>query len=151
MGSIVACRGAGAGSERGGAARPRPPPLPLQSPPIAMAAPKFVLPPLPPPAPEGWGPGATVPPSLAGAPYAPFNKAERVGRIADFTPSGLKFGGEKVGGRRGGGRAAPPGRPAAGAGADAPLFPLQAGTNAATGSRARPSSTWRATRRWEGG
>ena len=59
--------------------------------------PRFEVPTVSDACPGGWGPGASVPPALAGAPYAPFNKADRVGRIADFTAAGLKFGGECCG------------------------------------------------------
>ncbi|KAK9826714.1 hypothetical protein WJX81_000679 [Elliptochloris bilobata] len=42
---------------------------------------------------EGWGP-TTVPEVLEGVPYAPYAKAEKVGRISDFTQSGFnKYGG----------------------------------------------------------
>ena len=43
---------------------------------------------------EGWGPN-TVPELLEGVPYAPYAKAEKVGRISDFTQSSYnnKYGG----------------------------------------------------------
>lgn len=42
---------------------------------------------------EGWGP-TTVPELLEGVPYAPYAKADKVGRISDFTQSGFnKYGG----------------------------------------------------------
>lgn len=42
---------------------------------------------------EGWGPKlSAVPPSLEGVPYAPYNKSERIGRAADFTQHGYKYG-----------------------------------------------------------
>ncbi len=43
--------------------------------------------------PEGWGPElSAVPPGLEGVPYAPYNKSERIGRAADFTQQGYKYG-----------------------------------------------------------
>lgn len=45
---------------------------------------------------EGWGPTASsIPEQLEGVPYAPYGKADKVGRISDFTQSGFnKYGGE---------------------------------------------------------
>ena len=41
---------------------------------------------------DGWGP-LTVPDHLAGIPYAPFGKGDKVGKISDFTQAGSKYGG----------------------------------------------------------
>lgn len=40
---------------------------------------------------DGWGP-TTVPEALDGVPYAPFGKGDRIGRVADFTAAGLRYG-----------------------------------------------------------
>ena len=44
--------------------------------------------------PEGWGP-TTEPEHLRGIPYAPYSKADKVGRISDFAQTGFKYGGEE--------------------------------------------------------
>jgi hypothetical protein len=53
--------------------------------------PRFELPPLP-AATDGWGPSGPPASLEGGVPYAPFSKGERIGRIADFTPSAFKHG-----------------------------------------------------------
>lgn len=41
---------------------------------------------------EGWGPGpASVPSQLEHVPYAPFSKADRVGRASDWTAQAFKY------------------------------------------------------------
>ena len=40
---------------------------------------------------EGWGPLA-IPDHLAGIPYAPFGKGDKVGKISDFTQAGKQYG-----------------------------------------------------------
>lgn len=41
---------------------------------------------------DGWGPGAaSVPASLQHVPYAPFSKADRLGRASDWTAQAFKF------------------------------------------------------------
>jgi translation initiation factor 3 subunit D len=34
--------------------------------------------------PSGWGPGDEVPDSFKAVPFAPFNKADRVGKVFDW-------------------------------------------------------------------
>jgi hypothetical protein len=41
---------------------------------------------------EGWGP-TSIPDHLAGVPYAPYGKGDKVGKISDFTQAAGKFGG----------------------------------------------------------
>lgn len=53
---------------------------------------RFELPSLP-AATDGWGPSGPPASLEGGVPYAPFSKGERIGRIADFTPSAFKHGG----------------------------------------------------------
>ena len=43
---------------------------------------------------EGWGP-TSIPDHLAGVPYAPYGKAEKVGKISDFTQAAGKYGGTR--------------------------------------------------------
>ena len=52
--------------------------------------PRFELPPLP-AATDGWGPSGPPASLEGGVPYAPFSKGERIGRIADFTPSAFRL------------------------------------------------------------
>jgi translation initiation factor 3 subunit D len=41
---------------------------------------------------DGWGPGAEcVPSRLENVPYAPFSKADRVGRASDWTGQAYKY------------------------------------------------------------
>ena len=56
-----------------------------------MTGPRFELPSLPATS-DGWGPSGPPPSLEGGVPYAPFSKGERLGRIADFTPSAYKHG-----------------------------------------------------------
>ncbi|KXZ46191.1 hypothetical protein GPECTOR_46g260 [Gonium pectorale] len=42
--------------------------------------------------PDGWGP-CTVPEHLKDIPFAPFNKGDKLGRVADWTQSAQRFGG----------------------------------------------------------
>lgn len=44
---------------------------------------------------DGWGP-VSVPEHLAGVPYAPFGKGDKVGRISDFTAAAGKYGGDEL-------------------------------------------------------
>lgn len=66
-------------------------------PPHAMTTgpPRFELPSLP-AATDGWGPSGPPASLEGGVPYAPFSKGERIGRIADFTPSAYKHGKERA-------------------------------------------------------
>jgi len=41
---------------------------------------------------EGWGP-TSIPDHLAGVPYAPYGKGDKVGKISDFTQAAGKYGG----------------------------------------------------------
>ncbi len=45
--------------------------------------------------PDGWGP-STVPEHLKDMPFAPFNKGDKLGRVADWTQGAF---GQKYGGR----------------------------------------------------
>ena len=56
-----------------------------------IPTPRFELPALP-VATDGWGPAGPPASLQGGVPYAPFSKGERIGRIADFTPSAYKHG-----------------------------------------------------------
>lgn len=40
------------------------------------------------PAGDGWGPSVTTETTLAGVPYAPFSKGDKLGRMADWTAEG---------------------------------------------------------------
>lgn len=43
---------------------------------------------------DGWGP-MSIPDHLAGIPYAPFGKSDKVGKISDFTQAGKQYGGKR--------------------------------------------------------
>ena len=58
---------------------------------MTTGPPRFELPSLP-AATDGWGPSGPPASLEGGVPYAPFSKGERIGRIADFTPSAYKHG-----------------------------------------------------------
>jgi len=45
---------------------------------------------------EGWGP-TSIPDHLAGVPYAPYGKGDKVGKISDFTQAAGKYGGGRFG------------------------------------------------------
>ena len=61
---------------------------------MTTGPPRFELPSLP-AATDGWGPSGPPASLEGGVPYAPFSKGERIGRIADFTPSAYKHGKRK--------------------------------------------------------
>lgn len=62
---------------------------------MTTGPPRFELPSLP-AASDGWGPSGPPASLEGGVPYAPFSKGERIGRIADFTPSAYKHGKRSV-------------------------------------------------------